>query len=417
MQIKIQIPKMLNQIWKSARYKILYGGRASGKSIAIAYFLLTQAMQRKCKVLCTREFQSSIKDSTYAVLKSLIDKHNLYDYFIIKHDSIQGYNGSEFIFKGLARDIYSIKSMYDLNYCFVEEAENIDNNTWNVLIPTLREANSEFLIAFNPKDKTSETYRRFVDNTPDNSIKIKINYNNITNFLSQTILDEIEYLRVHNYALYEHVYLGEPLDATEDVIFKNRFEVKEIEIQRYPTHWMCNGRHIMPLYGMDFGFSTDPTAIVEVFLLDEHIIYISREIYEHGLIPSKYIEKIKQLMPEAIKNQFNADNSRPDTIAQLVHYGLKCIGADKGKGSVESGIEYLLGKKIYINPNCTNVIYEFFNYRYKTDKNSGEILTDIIDANNHAIDALRYALFKQIAQGKKNISALFTDKLVNSLSY
>ncbi len=120
--------------------------------------------------------------------------------------------------------------MYDLDYCFIEEAENIDKNTWNVLIPTMREDGSEILIAFNPKDKQSETYQRFVDNTPKNSIKIKINYNDITNFLSQTILDEIEELRLTNYALYEHIYLGEPLDMTEDVIFKGCFKVENVKI-------------------------------------------------------------------------------------------------------------------------------------------------------------------------------------------
>ncbi len=65
MKIDIKIPKRLLPIWKPMRYKILYGGRASGKSLAIAYFLLTQAMQRKCKILCTREYQSSIKDKSW----------------------------------------------------------------------------------------------------------------------------------------------------------------------------------------------------------------------------------------------------------------------------------------------------------------------------------------------------------------
>lgn len=403
-------------IWQPYRYKILYGGRSSGKSLAVCYFLLTMAMQKRCKVLCTREYQSSIKDSTYAVFKALIDQHNLYEHFQVKHDSIIGANGSEFIFKGLARDIYSIKSMYDLDYCFVEEGENIDKNTWNVLIPTLREEGSEILIAFNPVSKESETYQRFVVNTPDNALKIKINYNDITSFLSPTIIDEIEYLKQHDYALYEHIYLGEPLDATEDVIFKGKFEIKEVDIKRYPTHWMYEKRHIAPLYGMDFGFSTDPTAIVEVFVLDAHTIYIHREIYMHKLLPSKYGEQIKTNLPEAVKAQFNADNSRPDTIAQLLHDGLNVIGADKGKGSVEAGVEWLLGKKIYINPKCTNTIYEFYNYRYKKDKNSGIILTDIIDANNHAIDAIRYACFRLISQGRQNILSLFNDDVIRSLS-
>jgi len=399
MKIDIKIPKRLLPIWKPMRYKILYGGRASGKSLAIAYFLLTQAMKRKCKILCTREYQSSIKDSTYAVFKALIDMHNLYDYFTVKHDSIVGANGSEFIFKGLARDIYSIKSMYDLDYCFVEEAENIDKNTWNVLIPTMREDGSEILIAFNPKDKQSETYQRFVDNTPKNSIKIKINYNDITNFLSQTILDEIEELRVNNYALYEHIYLGEPLDMTEDVIFKGCFKVENVNIEYNRGKWIKDKEFLTVEYGMDFGFSVDPAAMVECFMLDKNTIYIAREIYEHKLLPSDYKKKIEKHISEY--KTWHCDNSRPDTIAELNKLGVKCISADKGKGSVESGIQWLQSKQIIINPSCTNTIYEFYNYRYKTDKKTGNITTDIIDKDNHAIDAIRYAFFKQINATKR----------------
>lgn len=390
---------MLLPVWKPSRYKILYGGRASGKSIAICYFLLTQAIQRKCKVLCTREYQASIKESTYAVFKALIDKHDLYSYFTIKYDSILGVNGSEFIFKGLARDIYSIKSMYDLDYCFVEEAENIDANTWNVLIPTIREAGSEMLIAFNPKDKTSETYQRFVENTPTNAIKIKINYNDIRSFLSKTILDEIENLRINNYSLYEHIYLGEPLDATEDVIFKGRFKIEERDIKQKRGMWEYKGKVVAPLYGIDFGFSTHPLAVVEVFLLDDDTLYISREIYETGLLITKLPARIGSVMPEATKDAFSADSSSPDRIAQLNHEGIKCVGAPKGGsiGSVEAGIDWLLSKNIIIHPNCKNMIYEGYNYKYKIDKNSGKITREIIKENDHLWDAIRYACFKEIS--------------------
>jgi phage terminase large subunit len=114
-------------------------------------------------------------------------------------------------------------------------------------------------------------------------------------------------------------------------------------------------------------------------------------------------------MPEAINKRFHCDSARPDSIAQLNHDGLNCEGATKSKGSIEAGIEYLKGKQIIVNPDCKNMIYELYNYKYKIDKQTSQITTDIIDANNHLIDALRYALYKQISEAKKPLNALYTN--------
>ncbi len=391
MQLDFQIPnKLIPFIASTKMYQVLYGGRSSAKSYTAVLKLIIRAMTKKTKIVCTREFQSSIDTSTYAELRTLIYKHNLHDdtlpvYFIVKSKTIICSNGSEFIFKGLARDIMQIKSIPDIDIVFVEEAETINEYLWDVLDPTIRSEGCELIICFNPREETSATYKLWIkQDLGDDVYRLEINYMD-NPFNSSTILKKIERMRINDYAKYEHFYLGKVLDMSEDVIFKGRFEIKEMDIKRYPNHWMYEGRHIAPLYGMDFGFSTDPTAIVEVFILDENTIYINREIHQHKLLPSHYKETIKTEWPESLKSEFKADNSRPDTIAQLIHYGLNVIGADKGKGSVEAGIEWLQGKKIYVNPNCSNAIYEFYNYRYKTDKNSGIILTDIIDANNHCL--------------------------------
>jgi phage terminase large subunit len=407
----INLPQKLLPIFQLARYKILYGGRSSGKSYGVACRLITRAIQQTTKILCVREYQSSIADSTYADLVRIINEYNLHQFFTIQKATIISYNGSEFIFKGVRRDIFSIKSMGGIDICFVEEADTITRQAWDIIIPTIRKEGSEIILAFNPSDKTTDTYQRFIANTPPNSIKIQINYTD-NPFNSQTTLVEIEHLKKINYNLYEHVYLGIPLDMTQDVIFKGRFKVERLNIRYNSVNWVNleNKQKIYPLYGMDFGFSADPTAIVELFLIDDDTVYIHREIYEHGLLPTKYRERIKEKMPEAINKKFWADNSRPDTIAQLNHDGLIVEGATKGKGSVEAGIEWLLGKNIIINPDCKNTIYEFYNYKYKTDKNTGEVTTDIIDANNHILDGIRYSLTKQITSNN-SVSPDFWSKL------
>jgi len=420
MKIDIKIPKKLLRIFKKYRYKILYGGRSSGKSASVIRYLIVRAMQKKTKILCTREFQSSIQHSTYAELRDLIYELNLhYDaknnpdgMFIVKSDGITCTNGSEFIFKGLARDIMQIKSIPNIDICFVEEADTISNEHWEILIPTIRAEDSEIIVCFNPRERLSATYQRFIEAQPaDNELRIEINYDD-NPFNSETILQEIERLKIHDYARYEHIYLGKVLDMTEDVIFKGKTKILDMNIERINDCWLYNGKRVEMLYGMDFGFSTDPAAMVELCLLDANTIYIHREIYETKLLPSKYCEKIKGHMPEGLKEKWFADCSRPDTIADLKHQGLRIEGAEKLKGSVESGIEWLQGKTIIINPSCKNMIYEAHNYKYKTDKLTGKITTDIIDANNHLWDAIRYACVKLIqVQGSGRIS----DKAIEGL--
>lgn len=384
MNLDIKIPKLLLPIFKKYRYKILYGGRSSGKSASVIRYLIVRAMQRKTKILCTRETQTSIQHSTYAELRDLIYELNLqYDaklnpdgMFIVKHDGIICTNGSEFIFKGLSRDIMQIKSIPNIDICFVEEADTIKANEWNILIPTIRAENSEIIICFNPRDAHSDTYQKFIEAPQSNDeLRIEINYPD-NPFNSQVILDEIAKLKKYNYALYEHVYLGKVLDISEQVIFKGCFEIRELEIN--------------PLtqvrYGQDYGFSQDPFAMVQVWLIDDHTIYIDSEIYEIGLLPTKIPSRVRAVMPNAMRKRIAGDAARPDTIAELNNLGLNVEAAPKLKGSIESGIQYLQGKKIIIHPRCVNTIFEFYNYKYEQDK-EGTILAKPIDKHNHILDA------------------------------
>lgn len=412
MNLHFDIPNKLIPFVESRQpYQVLYGGRSSGKTATILRKLIVRALEKPITILCTREYQSSIATSTYAELKQLIyETDGLIDYFTVKSDGIVCNNGSQFIFKGLARDIMQIKSIPNISVCFVEEAETIGKHLWEVLDPTLRKNGCELIIAFNPQQDTSATYQEWiVKDYEDDILRIEINYPD-NPFNSPSMLKKIERMRINDYARYEHIYLGKVLDMSEDVIFKNKFKIIDMDLVYNTQRWVYNDNTVAPLYGMDFGFSVDPTAMVEVFFLDENTIYINREFYQTKLPITKYIETIKECMPEGLKSKWWADNSRPDTIAQLKEAGLNIDGADKGKGSVNAGIEYLLSKNLIINPRCTNTIYEFYNYKYKTDKNSGVITTDIIDANNHIIDALRYALVKQI-QGKSKLSSLYSESI------
>lgn len=407
MNIDLEFPPKLEEFMLTRiMYQVLYGGRSSGKSATAIRKLIMLAIEKPRKILCTREIQASIEHSTYAELRQFIIENDLTNvnnpiYFIIKSDGIITNHGSQFLFRGLARDIMQIKSIPDIDVIFIEEADTIIDYLWDVLDPTLRKANSMMIICFNPREKTSATYRRWIDTDyGDDIYRCEINYPD-NPFNSLDILKKIERMRTQDYAKYEHIYLGKVLDMTEDVIFKGHFEVGTCDIIMERGKYLYNNQFIEVYYGMDFGFSPDPLACVESFLIDKDTIYISREIYKYKFLPTKIPELIKQDMPEAIKKRWEADQSRSDTIAELKHMGLDIWGAEKGTGSVESGLEWLKGKRIIVHPSCTNMIFEFYNYRHKKDKNTGNITTGIIDSNNHLIDALRYAYVKHIKATKR----------------
>lgn len=400
-ELKTEIPSKLIPFMSSRRmYQVLYGGRSSAKTRTALAKLLIRAVEKPNQtILCTREFQSSIATSTYAELKQIIYEKELTHIFHIKHDRIECNNGTQFIFKGLARDIMQIKSIPNIDICLVEEAETIKRELWEVLNPTLRKDGCELIILFNPREKQSSTYQMWLEeNIPQEDIlRIEINYDE-NPYNSPLILKKIAHMKEHDYQRYEHIYLGKVLDISEDVIFKGRFKILDMQIEKREKGFFYQGKQISPLYGMDFGFSIDPAAFVCLFFLDENTIYIHKEFYKTGILPNNYRVIIKKEFGEEGYNaHWWADSARPDTIAQLKFDGLKIDGATKGKGSIESGLEYLLSKNIIIHPSCQNSIFEAYNYKYKKDKNSGIVTTEIIDSHNHIWDAIRYCLSRQIA--------------------
>ncbi len=392
--MEIKVPKKLLPVFKRHDIKILYGGRSSAKTATVIRYLIVRAMQDSILILCAREYQASIETSTYAELRAFIIENNLLNFFTIKHDKIVGKNGSEFIFKGLARDIWGVKGIPNIGICYVDEAETISELSWDILIPTVEKKDgSELIITFNPRDSQSITYQRFVKdfhNLAGNNLLLEINYPD-NPYLSKKQLATILKLRDTDYAKYEHTYLGKVLDISEAVIFKSCFEIKELELSPLTQR----------RYGQDYGFSQDPFAHVEIYVIDDDTIYINNEIYETGLLPTRIPARVRAITPLALKQNIYGDAARPDTIAELNNLGLRVKPAAKGKGSVESGIQYLQGKKILIHPKCVNTIYEFYNYKFKQDK-EGTILSEPIDANNHIIDAIRYAMSEEITAIRRN---------------
>ena len=172
------MPDWAEFLFRPSRYKVLYGGRGSGKSWAIARALLIMGAQEQTRIICAREVQKSIRESVHRLLSDQIESMNLTGFYTVLETEIRGKNGTTFTFSGLAQHtVDSIKSFEGADICWVEEAQTVSKRSWDVLTPTIRRDHSEIWVSFNPELDSDETYKRFVVNKPPNCVAVEVNYN------------------------------------------------------------------------------------------------------------------------------------------------------------------------------------------------------------------------------------------------
>ena len=386
------INKLLFLLDDDCRYKVAYGGRGSGKSYALADACLVKAISKRNRILCARQLQTSIRDSVHKLLCDRIFALGMGNWFEITRESIRCKNGSEFIFKGIQNNIMEIKSMEGVDICWVEEAQSVSDESWEVLIPTIRKEGSEIWVSFNPDREDDATYKRFIKQPPPDCKSVLINYMD-NPYFPDVLKREMEYCKKIDYPRYEHIWLGKTIMETEAQIFKGKFEVAEFEADEGTQFY----------YGADWGFANDKTALVRCFI-ENNCLYIDYEAGGVG-IEMEELPKLFDTVPDSRKWKIRADSARPETISYVARHGFRCFPVKKWKGSIEDGIEYMRSfEKIYIHPRCKQIIEEFKFYSYKKDRISGDILPIIVDAWNHFIDATRYALEPYIMnKGKMRI--------------
>lgn len=375
----VTIPYCYQFLFEPMRYKVMYGGRGAGKSYACGDALLIIGYSKPIQVLCAREIQNSIKDSVHRLLAKKIDDMGLGGFYTVTNDAIKGANGTQFIFKGLRNNVQEIKSTEDIDICWVEEAQAVSSESWDILIPTIRKEKSEIWITFNPLDEDAPTYQRFVLSPPNNAIVKKINYYD-NPFFPDTLKEEMEWLKEKDYQAYCHIWLGECRRLKEALVLGNYFTVEDFEPPRDARYF----------YGADWGFASDPTTLIRCFVVDNKL-YIDQEAWGIG-VEIDHTPALFEKVEGSRKWPIKADNSRPETISYMRRHGFNITGAKKWQGSVEDGIEFLKTFDIIIHPRCIHTIDEFNHYSYKVDARTGDILPIVVDAFNHCIDALRYAL-------------------------
>lgn len=206
---EILIPKAYTFLRQPKRYKILYGGRDGAKSHNIARTLLIMGTERPLRIVCAREIQKSIKDSVHELLSDLIRLYpKLTSFYKITETEITGKNGTQFKFRGLKHNTRDLKSLEGCDILWIEEAEIVSDNSYEIVIPTIRKEGSEIWISFNPKNATDPTWQRFVANQDHNIIAKKVSYRD-NPFTTQVMIDERERLFKADPEAFKHVYEGE----------------------------------------------------------------------------------------------------------------------------------------------------------------------------------------------------------------
>ena len=305
--------------------------------------------------------------------------------FDITLTEIRNKNGNGIIiFQGMQdHTADSIKSLEGFDIAWAEESQSISRRSIELLLPTIRKPGSEIWFSWNPYLDTDPVETMINWNKDDDSVCVHVNY--LDNpFIDDILIKEAERHKRNKPDSFDHVWLGQYATKSDSQIFKDKYEIKDFEIDK---------SFGIPLFGIDFGFANDATTGVKVYIKND-ILYIYEEAYKVGLELDDTAMYLKSKISEIDKYPIEADCARPESISYLKRNGLPFIrGVKKWKGSVIDGIEFIKSfDKIVIHSRCENTISEFRLYSYKVDKRTDNILPDVEDSNNHIIDAIRYAL-------------------------
>lgn len=378
----LEIPREFEPFLEPHRYKVGVGGRAGMRSWSFARILLAKGLEKPCIILCAREFQTNIKDSVLRLLSEQISLLKLDAGYTVLRDSIKGTNGTEFIFKGLHHNITEIKSMEGVDYCWIEEAEDVSAESWDILLPTIRKPGSEIWISYNPKDDDAPTHKRFYLQRQPDEVLVETNYLDTDRY--GWLPKEIKQLAEHDKAFdadrYDWVWMGKPRRLSAARIFAGKVRTAVFDP---PSE--CRFFH-----GADWGFANDPSVLVRSWI-DGRSLYVDYAEFGYG-VEMQELPALFDRVDTARSWPIHADEARPETIAYMRRAGFTIDGAAKGKGSVEDGIEWLRSfDEIVVHERCGQFLDEARLYSYKVDPRTGEVLPIIVKAYDHGWDALRYA--------------------------
>ena len=399
-------PKLVELFSEPSRYYCAWGGRGSGKTRGFALMTAIKAYMaaesgKSGVILSAREYMNSLEESSMEEIKQAIRAVPWLDaYFDIGEKYIRTKNRRvSYVFAGLRHNLDSIKSKARILLAWVDEAESVSEVAWQKLLPTVREEGSEVFVSWNPELDGSPTDTRFRKTTPESWRGVEVNYNDNPWFPEVLDLERRSDYERLDPQTYAWVWDGAYRENSDAQVFSGKYKIGEFTPDADKWHG--------PYNGLDFGFAQDPTAAVVCWVHDDRL-WVEHEAGKVGLDIDDTARFVDQRIPGFGKSVIRADSARPESISYLKRHGMPFAeGVPKWTGSVEDGITHLRSyKEIIVHPRCKEVLKEMRLYSYKVDRLTGDITTKLVDANNHYIDAIRYALNPMIqGKGRMKISA------------
>ena len=370
----------------------MWGGRGGAKSWGIARALLITGSSKPIRVLCAREFQTSIKDSVHKLLSDQIVSMNLVEFYEITDRTIRGKNGTEFNFVGLKNNVANVKSYEGVDVCWVEEAQSVSKRSWDVLIPTIRKEASEIWVSFNPELETDETYQRFIIHQPTNAVVQKINWSD-NPWFPETLKLEKDALKSRDLEAYNTVWEGLCRQTVDGAVFAREMQLAELEERitkvRYdPTK---------PVHAVfDLGWA-DSTSIWFVQFIAQEIRLI-RYIEDNQQTISHYLATMQTFgyvydtlwLPHDAQNKTLAANGRSiQEIVKNAGYKTKIIPRTSIADSINAA-RTLFRNCFFDRDNCYDGLQCLRHYRYEVDPDTKQFSKNPLhDQYSHGADAFR----------------------------
>jgi len=376
------------------RYFIITGGRGSSKSFGVGTFANLLSFEQGHKILFTRQTMTSAHLSIIPEFQEKIDLMELNPFFEVTKSEIKNLQSkSEIIFRGIKTSsgdqTANLKSLQGVTTWILDEAEELtDETTFDKINLSIRQKGKQnrVILILNPATKEHWIYKRFFEEKGVqegfNGIKDDVTYihttylDNIDN-LDISFINEVKRIEITNPEKYKHQILGGWLNKAEGVVYSNwRID----NFQEFNTS----------IYGQDFGFSVDPTTLVQVSIdKTNKRIYAKELLYKVGLTTTDIYKENNRYCGN--RNLIIADSAEPRLISELKARGLNIKGIDKPK--IMDRIALVQDYELIIDPDSTNLIKELNNYVWHDKKSETPI-----DDYNHLLDALGYAVWNYIGR-------------------
>ena len=373
-QVTIDTTNVFHKAFKSStRITCLQGGTRSSKTYSLCQLFIVKALRETGKVftIC-RKTLPALKGTAYRDVLELLKELGLYsEEYHNKSELSYSLNGNliEFISVDQPQKIRGRKR----NYLWLNEANEFTYEDYQQLI--LRTTEKVYL-DYNPSDPYSWIYEKVI--TRDDCTFFKSTYK-ANPFLDKDTIAEIERLKDLDPDYWQVYGLGE-IGSIQTMIFR-KFELVD-EVQ---------GRLVG--YGLDFGFTNSPSALVAVYQSDDNL-YIKEMLYEKRLTNTDLANKLKEFRIDR-QSEIVADSAEPKSIEEVYRSGFNIKPAKKGAG-IHLGIDIMRRYKLHITKDSLNAIKEFRSYKWATDKN-GDVLNVPVKVNDHLIDATRYLCLNKLS--------------------